>query len=107
MGNLTVLPQKFPLDSSIIPFDMSSLLASGEAVGAGAVTCLAIIGSDITAPSMISDPATVLNDVIYQKVIGGAEGVTYCLRVAATTNQGNVLITLATLVVTSNNPYDN
>lgn len=106
MGNRTVLPSKLSTESFVYKFDMSSLLFLGESVGAGVVTCTVLIDG-LPAPHMVSGEATVLNNVISQLITAGDVGVTYVLRVAATTNQGNVVITLANLSIISVDPYGN
>lgn len=105
MGNRTILPSKTPGSNYFETFDMSSLLATGEAVGSAVVSVSLLIGDDMLISLTTVGSATVNLNVVTQRITGGLPGNTYLLRVAGTTNQGNVLITLANISVVSSDPY--
>lgn len=106
MGNRTILPSKTPGSNYFEVFDMSSLLATGEAVGSAVVTVSLLLGDDMLVTLAPVGSATVNLNVVTQRLAGGLAGNTYVLRVAGTTNQGNVVITLANISVVSSDPYD-
>ena len=105
MGNTVVLPQKHPDEDMNIYVDMSSLLASGEVVGAAVVTAALLLGESSVNDIVIEGAATVSQNVVTQRISGGEVGTIYCVRIAGTTNQSNVVISLGNLAVTSDNPY--
>jgi len=105
MGNRVVLPSKNLLSDITISVDMTPLLISGEVVVSAAVLSATILGSDIAGNLLPVGVATVVRNVVYQQLSGGLAGVTYCIRITATTNIGNNLITLGDLSVTSDNTY--
>lgn len=105
MGNRCILESKLVTETKDYSIDMSSLLSTGEAVSAATVTAAVLLGTDPDILDLIDGVATVSQNVVTQSITGGVAGVTYCLRVSATTNQSNLLITLCDLVVLDSDNY--
>ncbi len=105
MGNMTVLPSKDPTEVCNIYVDMSSLLQSGEAVGSALVTVTLLLGDVALDVLTVDGAATVFQNVVTQQLSGGTIGNIYCVRIAGTTNQGNVLISLVKISIVGDDPY--
>lgn len=78
-----------------IPFDLVDHLAAGENILSVARTLEAIDGTDSSASSRLYGVAQVSGTIVRQWVEGVVDGVTYLLRITATTSDNGRRIVLA------------
>lgn len=83
--------KKQPSDKRKLEFDPSKALATGDSV----VSATAVIYTDIestdVSSSMISGTPVISGGKIYVTVQGGTSGITYWLKLTATTANGDII----------------
>jgi hypothetical protein len=79
---------KRPTEEDSFAFDFTDLLAVGETVASAEITIDVINGTDPNPSAMIAGAPTVASPLVHIKLIGGVEGVIYCVHCLATTSAG-------------------
>lgn len=91
---------KTPTEEEKFSFDFAGLLAVGETLtGTPTVTSHVIRGTDPSPGSMISGTATISGTKVTQKIIGGVEGVIYCIKCQVDTSAAQKLELTGDLLV--------
>jgi len=80
-----------PGENELYTLDFVNDLAANEAMTSATWTCAAVTGSDPSAASRISGPASVSGKTTSQRVTGLLAGVRYRLQAIATTTFGNTV----------------
>ena len=79
---------KTPTEEDSFEFDYTDKLASGETVVSAVITIDVISGVDPSPGSMIGGSPTINSPKVTVKLIGGVDGVLYCVHCLATTSTG-------------------
>jgi hypothetical protein len=69
-------------------FDFTDLLATGETITSALITIDVISGVDANPSAMIAGSPTIAGAFVSVKLIGGVEGVLYCIHCLATCSTG-------------------
>lgn len=96
----TKFSPKDPTETILLTYDFSNLFSdSTEIIVSVAWSIEVISGVDATPESMISGTITINNTSSSRLVSGGVDGVNYNISVAATTNKGQILKLIGSLLV--------
>jgi len=79
---------KTPQEEDSFGFDYTDLLSAGETIVSAAITIDVIDGVDPTPSAMISGTPTIAGPIVSIKLVGGVEGVLYCIHCLATCSTG-------------------
>lgn len=90
---------KFQTEVKPIRVDMRDRLLVGESISMASVTCTVASGEDASPNDMLSGLATVVNNAVEQKVIGGIPGVIYILWIATKSSFGNLYVDTIPLAI--------
>ena len=96
---MKVMGPKDPEEIKTVSFDFSQEIATSDSIVAAVTTVSVANGTDATPSAMVPDAATFAGKVVYQKTIGGLNGVVYKLRCKATDSAGGVHVIVGKLEV--------
>jgi hypothetical protein len=80
-------------------FDFAEDLATGETISSSDWAVTVVKGTDATPSGVLTGSPTISGSKVTHMLQGGLEGVTYCIRCAATTSQSQILHGLGHLEV--------
>lgn len=98
-----VMHHKFEDEELTLDFDFLSRMGSGEAAATAAASISVYAGVDATPNIMVSGLASVSNNIVSQKIIGGEPGVIYLVTVSVRSTLNNIYINEAKLAVLPDN----
>lgn len=96
-----VIFHKLKTEELTLELDMLSRVRPGESISTAVVSIVVASGDDPSPGLMLSGLATVSNNVVSQKIIGGLPGVVYTLYISARTSLNNIVVNEAKLAVLS------
>lgn len=96
---MKVMGPKDPEEVKTLSFDFSPEVATSDAIVAATVTVSVENGTDADPATMVASAATFTGKVVYQRVVGGLNGVIYKLRCRATDSSGGVHVIVGKLEV--------
>jgi len=79
---------KHPEAEDSFKFDYTDELAAGETISTAEIEVTVINGTDANPSAMLGGSPTVASPFVYVKLIGGVDGVIYCVKCVATTSTG-------------------
>ena len=85
------LPNKLAGETKLVPFDFTSLLASGETISTKSCAAAVYSGTDATPSAIISGSASSSGAVVSQAVTAGTVGVIYYIVCTITTSLSQTL----------------
>lgn len=85
------LPNKLAGETKTVPFDFTSLLASGETISTKSCAATVYSGTDASPSAIISGSASSSGAVVSQLITAGVVGVIYSLVCTITTSAGQTL----------------
>lgn len=84
------LGTKDPAERKLVVFEFADQLEPGIAIASVAVTSTLANGTDPTPAALLDGAASIANDKVLQRVVGGVDGALYQLRCLATDASGLV-----------------
>jgi hypothetical protein len=90
---------KDPAAKEFFSFDYRWQLADGETISSAVWTVSVLSGTDPSPASMLSGAAVIFGSRVSHLIIGGVEGVKYCVECKATTSAGQEIVLSNTLKV--------
>lgn len=95
------LPPKAPTEEIIISLGFAARLKTGETITEATTTVEVIEGADSAPESILSGSADLSSaPVVAQKIIGGVLGVTYLIKILATTSASRKIMGARALKIT-------
>ncbi len=79
--------------------DFTNLLGSGETISTASVTVSTYVGTDASPSALLAASPAISSPIVYQRISGGLEGVTYRIKYRISTNQSRVLVAAGYLPV--------
>jgi hypothetical protein len=79
--------KKQPWEERQLEFDTSNSLVTGDSVKT--VDSVTVLLGDQSQPSMVNGNSNIVGNKVYQKILGGINGVDYTIRVRVVTNNGD------------------
>jgi hypothetical protein len=78
---------KQPWEERQLEFDVTNALATNDTVKS--VDSITVLLSDVSQSSMVSGSSSLVGNKVYQKIVGGLNGLNYTIRVRITSNNGD------------------
>lgn len=91
---------KHPDSEESFAFDFTNLLAAGETIDSALISVSVVNGTDPSPGSMVGGSPTIVTPKVNIKLVGGIDGVIYCVKCVATTNALQDLVLESDLKVT-------
>lgn len=79
---------KTPQEEDTFEFDYTDMLADGETITDAVISVDVINGADPNPENIIGGLPTITSPKVYVTLIGGVDGVIYCVHCLATTSAG-------------------
>lgn len=96
-----IYAEKLSQEELTIDVDFLSRCDLGESAATAVSTMTVLSGTDANPSAMLSGVATVSNNIVSQKVIGGVGGVIYLLTISVRTTDNNIVINEVKIAVKS------